>query len=177
VVSTGGGGSFLFLRAVAERGGASAGAPPPGMPGGSPALIFLQSLFTDGNLGILWWVVAASLALLLPRVWGLGLSWSLAALGVLLAQSAASAIWLYPEFTLNHGTVHRSLLPVSAAASVWVAALLAGAVAGREPGADRAPLAPEGAARTAPGAEAAPAPAVARPAAPSRRKRRKGGSR
>jgi hypothetical protein len=90
-----------------------------------PAAIFLEALFTDGNLNALWWLVAASALLLLPRIRREGMGWSLAALVLLTVQAAISAIWVSPEFTLNHGVVHRSLLPVSAAAAVWVAALLA----------------------------------------------------
>lgn len=175
VRSTGGGGSFLFLKAAAERSTAGAAPPLPGVPDGSPALIFLRSLFTDGNLGLLWWVVAASLVLLAPRIRERRLGWTLAAVVILLAEAAVSAIWLYPEFTLNHGTVHRSLLPVSAAASVWVAALLAGAVRAPEPAAATGP-GREAPSRTAP-AGTAPARAAERPAGSSGRKRRRGGSR
>jgi hypothetical protein len=87
--------------------------------------IFLESLFSDGNFGILYWVLAVALVLLFPRIRKSGLVASGVALGLVFAETAASALWLYPEFTLNHGTVHRSLLPVSAAASVWLVALLA----------------------------------------------------
>jgi O-antigen/teichoic acid export membrane protein len=72
-------------------------------------------------------VLAVSLVLLFPRIRKAGLGGSAVALALIFAETAASALWLYPEFTLNHGTVHRSLLPVSAAASVWLAALLASA--------------------------------------------------
>jgi hypothetical protein len=89
--------------------------------------LFLESLFSDGNFGILYWVLAVALVLLFPRIRKAGLGGSAIALALIFAETAASALWLYPEFTLNHGTVHRSLLPVSAAASVWLAALLAAA--------------------------------------------------
>ena len=129
-------GAFPFLRAAAERavssGGAAANATAVAGPvgAGGPAsepgvwAIFVAALFSDGNLGLLWWVLAVSVALLFPRISKDGLGWSGAALGLIFAETAASALWLFPQFTLDHGTVHRSLLPVSAAAAVWLSALL-----------------------------------------------------
>ncbi len=134
VAAVGLAGAFPFLRAAAERSAAAAspsgatpvrGALEAGGPGAGE--ILLRAIFTDGDLGLLWWVLVASLLLLAPRLRRYGLAWALAALALVLAETAASALWLYPEFTLNHGTVHRSLLPVSAAAAVWLAALLASA--------------------------------------------------
>jgi hypothetical protein len=130
VAAVGPASAFPFLRAAAERSVAAApavsatapGAVAPGGPGA--AAILLRAVFTDGDLGILWWVVLASLLLLAPRLRREGLLWALLALGLVLAETAASALWLYPEFTLNRGTVHRSLLPVSAAAAVFLAWLL-----------------------------------------------------
>jgi hypothetical protein len=134
-VAAGGlGGAFSFLRATAERSTAaaspSAGGPANGaMAAVGPGVgeILLRALFTDGDLGLLWWVLVASLLLLAPSLRRGGLAWPLAALALVFGETAVSALWLYPEFTLNHGTVHRSLLPVSAAAAVWLAALLASA--------------------------------------------------
>jgi len=132
-------GAFPFLRAAAERtasaGGAAATAAAAAGPvavGASTSAprvwtIFVEALFSDGNLGLLWWVLAVSVILLFPRIRKHGLAWSGAALGLIFAETAASALWLYPEFTLNHGTVHRSLLPVSAAAAVWLSALIVAA--------------------------------------------------
>jgi hypothetical protein len=129
-------GAFPFLRAAAERtvaeGGAAAtaaaaaGPVAAGGPASEPGVgtIFVEALFSDGNFGLLYWVLAVSVVLLFPRILKDGLAWSGAALGLIFAETAASALWLYPEFTLNHGTVHRSLLPVSAAAAVWLSALM-----------------------------------------------------
>jgi hypothetical protein len=129
-------GAFPFLRAAAERtvaaGGAAAtaaaAAGPVAARGPAPepgvGTIFVEALFSDGNLGLLYWVLAVSVVLLFPRILKDGLAWSGAALGLIFAETAASALWLYPEFTLDHGTVHRSLLPVSAAAAVWLSALM-----------------------------------------------------
>jgi len=131
VATVGVDGAFPFLRAAADRatGPTAATDAAVSLAGGgaspSPARIFLDAMFSDGNLGILYWVLVASLVLLFPRVRRNGLAWSGLALGVLLAETAASALWLYPQFTLDHSTVHRALLPVSAAAAVWLAALLA----------------------------------------------------
>jgi hypothetical protein len=143
VAAVGWGGAFPFLRAAAGRvsngeTAAAAASSAGGTPGASAAAVFVDALFTDGNLGLVHWVLAACLVLLAPRIRGARLGWALAALALLFAETAASAIWLYPGFTLDHGTVHRSLLPVSAVASVWVAALLA--AAGR--GEDTPPKAP-----------------------------------
>jgi hypothetical protein len=126
-------GAFPFLRAAAERTASAGGAvataaavagPIGDAPGTGVWTIFVEALFSDGNLGLLWWVLAVSIVLLFPRIWKDGLAWSGAALGLILAETAASALWLYPQYTLDHGTVHRSLLPVSAAAAVWLSALL-----------------------------------------------------
>lgn len=130
-------GAFPFLRAAAERTASAGGAvaiaaatpaASAGPVGAAPEpgvwTIFVEALFSDGNLGLLWWVLAVSVVLLFPRIRKDGLAWSGAALGLIFAETAASALWLYPQFTLDHGTVHRSLLPVSAAAAVWLSALL-----------------------------------------------------
>jgi len=126
-------GAFPFLRAAAARTASAGGAVataviPAGPVGAAPEpgvwAIFVEALFSDGNLGLLWWVLAVSVILLFPRIRKDGLAWSGAALGLIFAETAASALWLYPQFTLDHGTVHRSLLPVSAAAAVWLSALL-----------------------------------------------------
>lgn len=127
VASVGAAGAFPFLRAAAERtaatGASSAVIAAPEEAGAGVA--FVRAVFVDGELGILWWVLLASLLLLLPRVGKGGLGWALAALALVFAETMVSAVWLYPQFTVNHGTVHRSLLPVSAAAAVWLAWLLA----------------------------------------------------
>ena len=125
-------GAFPFLRAVVERSSATAAPAAPAhrafeVAGPGAGEILLRAIFTDGDLGLLWWVLVASLLMLAPRLRRERLAGSLAALALVLAETAASALWLFPEFTLNHGTVHRSLLPVSAAAAVWLAALLASA--------------------------------------------------
>jgi hypothetical protein len=145
VAAVGAARAFPFLRAAVERSVGPAVSPPaPGavaqaVPGAGA--IFLRAMFTEGDLGILWWVFLASLALLAPRLRREGMAWALLALGLVLAETAASAVWLYPEFTLNHGTVHRSLLPVSAAAAVWLAWLLGSPIAppGRPAAAARRP--------------------------------------
>jgi hypothetical protein len=142
VAAVGVGGSFPFLKAAAERTVEAAPAPATVVAEGPGAgAIFLRALFTNGDLGLLWWVLVAALLLLLPRVRREGLGWSLAALALVFAETLASAVWLYPEFTLNHGTVHRSLLPVSAAAAVWLAWLLAAA---SRPVTEAVPPAPPG---------------------------------
>jgi hypothetical protein len=130
VAAVGTGGAFQFLLAAGSKvaNGAPAGAAVATAPSGyavSPGTVFLRALFLQGTLGILWWVVAASVVVLPARVRREGLAPALVALALLLAEAAVSAIWIYPEFTVNEGTVHRSLLPVSAAAAVWIAALLA----------------------------------------------------
>jgi hypothetical protein len=136
VAAVGLAGAFPFLRAAAARTASAGGAAPTaaavaglagaGGPASGPGVwtIFVEALFSDGNLGLLWWVLAVSVVLLFPRIRKDGLAWSGAALGLIFAETAASALWLYPQFTLDHGTVHRSLLPVSAAAAVWLSALL-----------------------------------------------------
>jgi hypothetical protein len=134
VAAVGVAGAFPFVRAAAERSGAAPGqaaaaaATVAGVDRGpSAAAIFVESLFSDGNFGLLYWVLALAVVLLLPRIRKDGLAGPGLALGLILGETAASALWLYPQFTLDHGTVHRSLLPVSAAAAVWLAALLAAA--------------------------------------------------
>ena len=135
VVAVGLAGAFPFLRAAAERTGATAGpaavvAASSGAGAGrgpSAASIFVESLFSDGNFGLLYWVLALAVVLLFTRIRKNGLAGSGLALGLIFVETAASAVWLYPQFTLDHGTVHRSLLPVSVAAAVWLAALLAAA--------------------------------------------------
>ncbi|MGA8891835.1 MAG: hypothetical protein WB493_09720 [Anaeromyxobacteraceae bacterium] len=130
VATVGAGGAFPFLRAAVARAGidgapvVAAAAPTGG--GGRPGAgaIFLDALFLDGNFGILYWVLLASLLLLAPRIRRAGLSWAGLGLAVVFAETAASALWLYPQFTIDHSTVHRSLLPVSAMAAIWLAALL-----------------------------------------------------
>ena len=139
-------GAFPFLRAAVARSveaaPTAAAAPASRAEAGAEAgVILLRATFTDGNLGLLWWVLVASVLLLLPRLRREGLAWALAALALVLAETVVSAIWLYPQFTLNHGTVHRSLLPVSAAAAVWLAWLLASPAA---PVKGTAPIAPPG---------------------------------
>ena len=142
VASVGVGGSSTFLKAAVERTVEAAPAPAIGVVEGPGAgAVFLRALFTNGDLGVLWWVLVASILLLLPRVRREGLGWSLAALALVFAEALGSAVWLYPEFTLNHGTVHRSLLPVSAAAAVWLAWLLAAA---SRPVTEAVPPAPPG---------------------------------
>jgi len=129
VAAVGAAGAFPFVRAAVER-TAATGASPAGIAAPEEAgagAAFVRAVFVDGELGILWWVLLASLVLLLPRVGKEGLGWALAALALVFAETLISAVWLYPQFTVNHGTVHRSLLPVSAAAAVWLAWLLAGA--------------------------------------------------
>lgn len=129
VVAVGVDSAFPFLRAAAARAGAASAAvatsPATAQAQARPGVIFVQSLLVDGNVGILYWVLLLSVVALFPRIRSAGLAWSGAALAVAFAQTAASALWLYPQFTIDHSTVHRSLLPVSAMAAVWVAALLA----------------------------------------------------
>jgi hypothetical protein len=132
-------GAFPFLRAAARRSSeltqavpvpvpvAAAGAPPAAPAAASASALFVDALFREGNLGLLYWVLALSVPLLFPRIRKGGLAWSGVALALILGETAMSAIWLYPQFTLDGSTVHRSLLPVSAAAAVWLAALLAAA--------------------------------------------------
>ena len=135
VAAVGLAGAFPFLRAAAERSGATPGAAAvvaassTAGAGLEPSAsgIFLESLFSDGNFGLLHWVLAVAVVLLFPTIRKRGLAGSGLALGLIFAETAASAVWLYPQFTLDHGTVHRSLLPVSVAAAVWLAALLAAA--------------------------------------------------
>ena len=67
------------------------------------------------------------MGLLFTRIRKNGLAGSGLALGLIFVETAASAVWLYPQFTLDHGTVHRSLLGGGVAAAVWLAALLAAA--------------------------------------------------
>ncbi len=135
VAAVGAASAFPFLRAAAERSvgaapeAAAAAAGEVAQAGPGAGAILLRAMFTDGDLGILWWVFLASLLLLAPRLRREGLAWALLALGLVLAETAASATWLYPQFTLDHGTVHRSLLPVSAAAAVWLAWLLGSPIA------------------------------------------------
>jgi hypothetical protein len=126
-------GAFPFLRAaidrstVGEGGAAVAAGTAVGGPGAST--IFAAALFDSGNFGLLYWVLALAVPLLLGRIRRDGLGWSGAVLAVLFAETAVSAIWLFPQFTLDQSTVYRSLLPVSVAAAVWLAALLAAACA------------------------------------------------
>jgi hypothetical protein len=126
--------AFPFLRAAAARvgatgagaAGAAAEASPARVQGqAGPGTIFVEALFVDGNVGILYWVLLLSVVALFPRIRRNGLAWAGVALAVAFAETAASALWLYPQFTIDHSTVHRSLLPVSAMAAVWLAALLA----------------------------------------------------
>jgi hypothetical protein len=131
VATVGADGAFPFLRSAAARAGIASGpvlaAAPAAGGRGSPGAgtIFLEALFLEGNFGILYWVLVAAVPFLAPRIRGKGLAWAGLALAVVLAETAASAVWLYPQFTIDHSTVHRSLLPVSAMAAVWLAALLA----------------------------------------------------
>ena len=89
--------------------------------------VFVRAVFVDGELGILWWVLLASLVLLLPRVGKGGLGWALAALAVAFAETMAARSGSIPS---SRSTTRRSTArscPVSAAAAVWLAWLLADA--------------------------------------------------
>jgi hypothetical protein len=132
--------AFPFLRFAAERAAETASQAAPGPAGaiaaqaaqaaarpsaGEVLPTFLEALFTTGNAGLVWWVLPATALLLAPSLRRRGLLWPLAVVALLLAQAAVSGLWLFPEYTLNQGTVHRSLIPVSVTAVLWVAAALA----------------------------------------------------
>ena len=118
-----------FLRTAAQRASvtlpaAANGAPSPSAARALPA--FLQALFSSGNAGILYWVLPVAVALQFARVLRARTVWALGAVMLLLLQAAFSSVWLFPEYTLNQSTVHRQLLPVSIAAALWLASILAG---------------------------------------------------
>jgi hypothetical protein len=121
-------GAFPFLQLAVEKAAASAdprAAAAFAVAQATPARalpVFLDALFRSGNAGLVWWVLPAAAVLLAPALRRRGLAWALAAVALLLAEAAVSAIWVFPEFTLDQGTVHRALLPVSVAAALWVAA-------------------------------------------------------
>ncbi|HTP50252.1 MAG TPA: hypothetical protein VMK42_06115 [Anaeromyxobacteraceae bacterium] len=130
VASVGVEGAFPFLRMAVHK---AAAAPPATVPGAGPGVSaaaalppFLWAVFSSGSAGILYWVLPVAVALRLREIVGRRLAWALGAVAVLLLQAGVTSLWLFPEYTLNQGTVHRQLIPVSVLASVWLAALLAG---------------------------------------------------
>jgi hypothetical protein len=155
----GAGAAFPFLRFAAERAAETASQARPGddaaiavqaaarPTAGEVLPTFLEALFTTGNAGLAWWVLPATALLLASSLRRRGLLWPLAAVALLFAQAALNALWLFPEYTLNQGTVHRSLLPVSVAAVLWVAAALGWP--DPAPGPDARPAAGPGSARAA----------------------------
>jgi len=86
---------------------------------------FVWSVFSSGSGGIVYWVLAAVLALQLGAVRRRGAAWTLAAVLLLFAEVAVTSLWLFPAFTVDQSTVNRQMLPLAVATALWLAALLA----------------------------------------------------
>lgn len=137
VAAVGAKAAFPMLAQVAARSGDVG-------PGGSQAALrgkalgaFVEALLWSGNAGMLFWIFPAALVARASEVRRRGLAWPLVAVVALFAESAVSSVWLFPAYTLDGTTVHRALLAVSVAATVWLAALLVEPRPGRgstEPG-------------------------------------------
>jgi hypothetical protein len=117
--------AFPFVElAVRRASGSGAGAPSRGA-SGEVAAKFANALFDSGNAGMLFWLLPLGLAGLVlrrppPSAW-----WPLALLFALFSLTAASSLWLIPEFTLDDSTVHRALLVVEVPGAIWLGGELA----------------------------------------------------
>jgi hypothetical protein len=92
---------------------------------GDALAAFLYALLSSGNAGLIWWVFPATVLGVAVTIRRRGLTWALLVVVLLLAQAAASAVLIFPEYTVDQTTVHRSLISASVVASLWVAAVFA----------------------------------------------------
>ncbi|HVP67317.1 MAG TPA: hypothetical protein VMT17_08650 [Anaeromyxobacteraceae bacterium] len=149
VAAVGWEGAFPFVGAAARQ--AAQGAP---APVGREALLdrslagsaFLWAVFSSGSAGVLYWILPAVAVLQFRSLAQRRAAWTLGAVAILLAEVAVTSLWLFPRFTVDQSTVHRQMLPVSVAASLWIAAFLVEGIAERrasrgERGERRAPAA------------------------------------
>jgi len=86
--------------------------------------VFWYALFRSGNQGMVYWLLPAAIAVRFRAVLKPCFGWPLAAISLLLAETAVSSVWLVPEYTVNETTVHRALMVVSVPAALWIVALL-----------------------------------------------------
>jgi hypothetical protein len=124
-------GAAPMLSLVAQRAAVGAGAGG-GRPAGTlaeAAGVFLGlALFRSGNQGMIYWILAAAVAVRGRALLRTRLLWPSIALAVLLAEVAISSILVIPEYTLDQSTVHRALLVVTVPAALWLAAAVTEAV-------------------------------------------------
>jgi hypothetical protein len=120
-------GAFPMVGFVLHQAGVAAGATGARAAGASAeaAGVFVElALLRGGNQGMLYWVLAAAVALRAPAIARGWLAWPLLGVAALLAEVAVNSIWLVPEFTLDQATVHRALLVASVPAALWLAAAI-----------------------------------------------------
>jgi hypothetical protein len=83
---------------------------------------------------MIYWVLPATIAVRARALIRSRLVWPLGAVAALFVEVAVSSIWIVPQFTVDHSTVHRALLVVSVPAALWLAAALTDAAAERQGG-------------------------------------------
>ncbi|HET8542460.1 MAG TPA: hypothetical protein VFL83_21480 [Anaeromyxobacter sp.] len=135
VAAVGLAGAFPMFRVLVVESGLSdapAAAVHPGLRMQAAAFFFDQALFRSGNAGMIYWVLPVAIVARARALVRSGLVWSLAAVGALLAEVAASSILIVPQYTLDQSTVHRALMVASVPAALWIAAALTDAAAERD---------------------------------------------
>lgn len=135
LAAVGVGGAFPILQLVAAQSGLSAAPALPqqgGMQGDAARIFFDHALLRSGNAGMIYWVLPATIAVRARALVRSRLVWPLAAVAALFLEVAVSSIWIVPQFTVDHSTVHRALHVVSVPAALWLAAALTDAVAERD---------------------------------------------
>ena len=113
---------LLSLLAARPAAPAAAAVQAPGALGA--ASVFARAVLDTGNAGMLFWVLPAAAAARWRLLATPACAWPLAWPVALFAESALSSIWLIPEYTINAGTVNRSLFAASVTGALWVGALL-----------------------------------------------------
>jgi hypothetical protein len=162
--------AFPMAGLVVQKAGvvaAGAGARASAAPAQTVASLFFGlSLFREGNQGMLFWIAVAAIlvrARELPRGQR---AWPLLGVAALFGEVAVSSVVLFPEFTVNQGTVHRALLVVSVPLALWTAGTIVEAARAETLAPSAAPV------KGAPGGEGAGTAEVA--TQPGRRRPRRG---
>ncbi|HEX9241071.1 MAG TPA: hypothetical protein VF875_01385 [Anaeromyxobacter sp.] len=159
-------GAFPMLAFMAEQAGeVVTGTAPVQVTHEVATLFFDRALFRLGDQGMLYWIAAATIAVRARAIVRGRELWPLLAVGALFGEVLVSSVFLVPEFTLNHGTVHRALLVVSVPLALWTASTIADAVRAEAHAPSTAP------AKGAPGGEGAED--ATRPARRRARRRRR----
>lgn len=175
VVAAGLAGAYPMLGVVIRQAGVAAGAEG-GLASGTieraAAWFAVDGVFHAGNQGLTFWLLLAVVVLRARAIARGPLLFPLLAVAALLAEVTVSSIFIVPQYTLDQGTVNRALLVASVPAAIFVAGVLADAVA------SAAVAAAEAETETpAPGARASVAGAGGEGVTPPRRRRPRRGSR